>query len=107
MIADLLLPLVTIVMLLVGTVTRPTRARCPQGFHMVDGVRTADGPLGHRGSFRCARPPIGGDDDVLTGKSTAIEPPGELRGRIYCTGGTMPIVVESTTVGCQRGGWQQ
>lgn len=83
-------------------ITRPTRARCPDGWILATGVRTADGPLGSRGSYACERPPIGGDSDVLTGKSTAVQPPGELLGRVYCTGGSTPIIVDYRTVGCSR-----
>lgn len=92
----------SLVILLACAVYRPQRATCPSGWVLATGVRTVDGPLGSRGSFACERPPIGGDSDVLTGKSTAVQPPGELRGRIYCTGGASPIVVNERIVGCQR-----
>jgi hypothetical protein len=74
----------------------PRAARCPDGWWLRDGIR-------RDGSFSCRRPPLGGDDDVLTGRSTAVDQPGELRARIYCTGGAVPIVREDgRTVGCQR-----
>lgn len=32
------------------------------------------------------------------------EPPGVLRGKIYCSGGASPIAVNYRVVGCARGG---
>lgn len=92
----------SLLLLVVTSITRPTMARCPDGFYLSEGVRTQ--PLGHEptGSFACERPPIGGDSDVLTGTSTARSRPGVLRSRIYCTG-SLPIVrSDGVTVGCQR-----
>ena len=92
---------VSLAILIVCAATRPQHSECPPGW-FVDGVRVM--ALGHEpaGSFTCRRPPVGGDADVLTGKQTARELPGELRGRIYCTGGALPIVIDDRTVGCQR-----
>ncbi len=94
---------VSMFLVIVTSIARPTSARCPDGFYLSEGIRTQ--PLGREpvGSFACERPPIGGDDDVLTGKSTARSRPGVIRSRIYCTGGTIPIVRrDGVTVGCQR-----
>jgi hypothetical protein len=92
----------SLMIILACAVTRPTRARCPDGWILSTGVRTVDGPLGARGTYACERPPIGGDTDVLTGKSTAVQPPGKIYGRVYCTGGSSPIVVDHRIVGCSR-----
>lgn len=102
MVDELLAALVTAILLIAVTVRRPTSATCPRGYALLEGVRTQ--PLGAqpRGAFTCARPPIGGDDDALTGESTARDQPGEIRSRIYCTGGAVPILVNHRTVGCQR-----
>lgn len=81
---------------------RPTRGECPPGWYVLDGVRTSDSWRGQRGSFSCQRPPLGGDDDTLTGKQTAVDQPGVLYAQIHCTGGTLPIVVNERIVGCQR-----
>lgn len=92
--------LLTIIVLLVSMVTQPTRAQCPRGF-VVANVRTSS-QFEPRGTFTCDRPALGGDTDVLTGKSTAIVQPGEIKGRLYCTGGSSPIIVDSRIVGCSR-----
>lgn len=81
---------------------KPDHAACPHGWVLPLGVRTIAIPGQPVGWFMCQRPPLGGDDDVITGKDTAIEQPGELVGRIHCTGGTRPIQVNYRTVGCQR-----
>lgn len=66
-----------------AAVYRPVRAACPPAWHH-DGVRRS-------GAFECTRSPVG---DTW--------PPGRLEGRIYCTGGTVPVVVTERVVGCQR-----
>jgi hypothetical protein len=68
--------LATLAILLVGTVTRPTRAHCPEGWHLSEGIRTWTSyqPIG---SFACQRPLVGLEND-------APERPGTLRGRLYC-----------------------
>lgn len=103
MLDDLLFSVMSLLIIVVAIAARPTRAQCPRGFYLDAGIRTSGPDVG---AFSCRRPPIGGDDDVLTGRETAIEQPGVLRSRIYCTGGTMPVVVNHRTVGCQRGGWR-
>jgi hypothetical protein len=90
----------SLVTILAAAITRPTRAQCPQGWYLATGVRTSD-TYAPRGSFACQRPP-GGPDWTGTGPDLGTRPPGELRGRIYCTGGSSPIVVNERTVGCQR-----
>lgn len=92
---------VSLALLIVCAATRPQRGECPPGWY-VEGVRVMSLGIEPIGSFACKRPAVGGETDVLTGKSTAHELPGELRGRIYCTGGALPIVVNERAVGCQR-----
>lgn len=84
-------------------VAHPTHGRCPPGWHLPEGIRTDDGWPGRpRGTYICKRPPLGGDDDVLTGRDTAIDQPGEIRRRIYCTNGQREIAgSDGRTVGCQ------
>lgn len=90
----------SIVVLCCAMVTRPSAARCPPAWHL-NGVRPS-------GAFTCLRVP-GGDpalDGAFGTRDGAVDLPGELRGRIYCTGGSHPIIIltdrESRTVGCQR-----
>jgi hypothetical protein len=95
--------LLTIIVMLISMATHPQHARCPPGF-VVGNIRTSS-QIEPRGTYTCDRPALGGDDDVKTGKNTARPQPGQIRGRIYCTGGTSPIVVadpEVRTVGCSR-----
>ena len=76
---------------------RPRQARCPVGHDLRTGIRTS-------GEFECWRSPPGnslydgaGGFPERSPQSKAI-----LSGRIYCTGGGQPIVVNERTVGCQR-----
>jgi hypothetical protein len=69
---------------------RPDRAQCAEGYY-VNGVRGD-------GRFECLRsPPVAKRDCTQpTGPSLGIV------SRIYCTGGSRPIVVDQRTVGCIR-----
>lgn len=80
--------LITLVILAASAVCRPESAKCPRGTYLHTGIRSS-------GSFACARSLIGPEND-------AVQPPGILLGRIYCTGGSRPIVVNERVVGCQR-----
>lgn len=99
MLDELVFGILSALVLVAGMALRPARARCPQGFHN-DGVRL------ETGRFDCRRPP-GKPDWTGTGPDLGVVPPGTLSGRIYCTGGTSPVVVSERIVGCQRGGWRQ
>jgi len=97
---DIVFVFISVLVLGVTSITKPSTARCPKGWSLSTGIRRS-------GDFSCWPAPVGGNDDVLTGRQTAIQPPGELRGKIYCTGGTEPIVgYDGVSVGCQRGGWK-
>lgn len=91
-----LLTAASVLCLLVAMAIHPTRARCPDGFY-VEGVRSW-------GGFTCHRQPVGDPnlDGTYGRPDVSVEPGGELAGRLYCTGGAVPIVVDSRTVGCQR-----
>lgn len=94
---DALSCLASIVILLSTFVTRPVAARCPGGWYINSGIR-------RDGSFTCA-PKLSGDplyDGAGGYPERGLEPPGILAGKIYCTGGSVPIVVSSTVVGCSR-----
>lgn len=95
--------LLSLIVFFVTAVTRPDHARCPDGFHL-DGARSD-------GVYRCRprstlpdRPSRGHEPDDVDDPTLDDR---ELLGRIYCTGGTSPIVVDEKTVGCQRGGWRE
>lgn len=87
--------------LLVASVTHPRSAKCPPGWALLTGIRES-------GRFACYPPAIGDDYRDARGivHDDSYQPPGELDGQIYCTGGTRPIVVDYRTVGCQREGWE-
>ena len=97
---DLLCCLASIVLMLCAFVLRPDHARCPAGWY-------ASG-LHPSGEFKCLVAPTGDPeiDGWRGGPDATVEHPGWLRSRIYCTGGTHPIVVlsdlEARTVGCSR-----
>lgn len=96
MLTEVACAIATILVLCWSTATRPRGARCPQGWY-VDGIRPT-------GRFDCARTP-GGDimyDGAGGYPDRAVDLPGRLGGRLYCTGGSHPIVVNERTVGCQR-----
>lgn len=80
--------LMSLAIIVVAAVVQPERAQCPRGSYLHTGVRMS-------GRFECARTLLGREND-------AEQPPGILHGRIYCTGGSSPIVVNERTVGCQR-----
>lgn len=87
------LALLSIACMLAAMATHPSRGRCPPRWRN-DGVRGD-------GRFECVRPLEGGYDDVPGSRDASYQPPGELLGRIYCTGGSVPIVVDERTVGCE------
>lgn len=76
----------TVFVLIVSLV--PSRATCPRGMVQSMGVTPS-------GRYVCRFPPVGLEND-------APSPPGEVRGMIWCTNGTRPIVVDHKTVGCMR-----
>lgn len=95
--ADLIL--LALLAFFAAAVLRPPRMRCLPGFH-ADGVRRS-------GYFECARPygcrdmrgPRGGWTSTCDGED-------RYGGKLWCTGGTEPILDrDGCTVGCQRGGW--
>lgn len=82
--------------ILVAFALRPSHARCPKHWHN-NGVRPS-------GVFTCTRNPFGDPDWdwSLHRPDRSTVPPGKIWGRIYCTNGHVPIVVNDRTVGCQR-----
>jgi hypothetical protein len=87
-VTDVLCAVATVLLLLWGQIARPTSARCAPGWWLPEGAR--DGVL------RCRPVPLGREDD-------GAQPPGEIRMRVYCTGGSRPIFDASGVgVACQR-----
>lgn len=90
---ELALALLSTACLLYATLVHPTRARCPARWRN-EGIR-------RDGRFECKRPLVGGEDDRPGVPDTSVQPPGELLGRIYCTGGRVPVVLNYRTVACE------
>ena len=92
----LLCSFASLAMLFLAMATTPTRAVCPPGWYL-NGVRSS-------GAYCCVRTPVGDPDWDGTWQrpERSVQPPGELCGRIYCTGGSRPIVVNERVAGCQR-----
>lgn len=78
-----------------GWAVRPRVGRCPTGWY-ANGVRPW-------GSYEC-RPALGDPaHDLQDARDRVfIDDDRAIRDRIYCTGGSHPIVVDDVTVGCQR-----
>lgn len=79
----------SVLILLWLSITRPIVVKCPHGWRNYDGVRRT-------GDFSCAPAMTG------SGENDEPESPWRLQLRVYCTGGSEPIVVSERVVGCQR-----
>lgn len=89
--------LVTCAALTYAWCVHPARARCPAGHDLRTGIR-------RDGHFECW-PAVVGDplyDGAAGYPERGRQSDAILTGRIYCTGGTQPIIVDYRTVGCQR-----
>jgi hypothetical protein len=91
-----LVTLVSMLVLALCAIVQPSKAVCPTAWHVSTVLPS--------GEFGCARTPAvelcaskrGCDDDT---------PDPEVRGRIFCTGGAVPIQRgDGRTVGCMRVG---
>lgn len=82
-------------------VAAPTKASCPTGWSLGEGVRRQGPRVGeyacHAPLPRCCGEPVHDG----TGCNRACPPTKKYIGRIYCTGGMLPIVVNERTVACQ------
>lgn len=81
--------LVSLVVIANSTLARPTRATCPAGW-WVNGITPA-------GYFACYLTELTREWPPIDAEPTAV-----IGSRIYCTGGSHPIVVSARVVGCQR-----
>lgn len=91
---DLLGLLLSVFMLAVSCSVRPVRAVCPPAWYLNAGIRPT-------GDFQCAPSLVGGVLDPAGGVDTAVQPPGAIVSKIYCTNGQEPIVVDYRVVSCQ------
>lgn len=90
--------LISIAILAISSVCRPSRARCPAGYDLRTGIRRS-------GHFECWPSPDGDPDYDGTWQrpERSVQREDVLTGRIYCTGGAQPIAGDDgSTVGCQR-----
>lgn len=94
---EMLVVVLALAIAAIAMCTHPSRANCPDGHDLRMGIRRS-------GDFECWSRPVGDPDyDGTFGKPERSVQPGPVyRGRIYCTGGAQPIVVDYRTVGCQR-----
>jgi hypothetical protein len=92
-IGEVVATLVGMIALVVAIAATPPIARCPDGYY-VNGVRPS-------GKSTCREIPPTRD----CGEPKFSPPCPEPRTfpiRIYCTGGSQPIVVDDATIGCMR-----
>lgn len=89
--------LASLAVLALSCATRATSAHCPPGYDLRTGIR-------RDGSFSCWPAPVGDPewDGTYMRPEHSVQPSGVVSGRLYCTGGAVPIVVDWRTVGCQR-----
>lgn len=106
--ADLAAAIMTVLILLVSFITRPKRARCPDTYDLRTGIQAS-------GRFNCWPHPVAPpgwnyrrdgrieDWDGTFGKAErSLQSEAAIGGKLYCTNGTRPIVIDYRTVGCQR-----
>jgi len=88
--------IIGVLLAIAAQVLRPHHAACPGHWHN-NGIRPS-------GEFLCTQNPVGDPDyDGTYGRpDRSVVPSGCLYGRLHCTGGQHPIVVDDRTVGCQR-----
>ncbi len=79
-----LFALITLAIIVITSIAEPRRVRCPSGWY-AEGVRPS-------GATTCRRAPI---NDITP-------PTGAIDALVYCTGGSLPIVIDHRTVGCNR-----
>lgn len=88
--------LFAIVMMLASFVMRPSHGSCPPGWWLDRGVTPS-------GRYRCASPlPACCEDAKGPCEHVTCPAPAHVESRVYCTGASVPIVVDSRTVGCTR-----
>lgn len=88
--------LVTFALLALAFALRPSAASCPPGRDLRTGIR-------RDGRFECWSAPVGDPDwDGTWGRpERGVQAEDAIGSRIFCTGGSVPIVVDARRVGCQ------
>lgn len=82
---------------LLTLVSAPTDGKCPERW-WVNGVRPD-------GRYQCFPAPVGPDERLPSGivVDHSVQPPGVVDGRVFCTVGKLPVVLDSRTIGCRKG----
>jgi len=101
-IIDIGCAIASVILLCYSVIVQPARAECWPGWYVAN--------LRPSGAYTCHRVP--GGDTLYDGAGgfpdRTVDRTGEVHGRIYCTGGSHPIVVlahreaDARVVGCQR-----
>lgn len=91
---QILLTIASSLLLLLAQFTRPTTARTPEGWY-VNGIRPD-------GRYEVRMAPILREKKCSPSCVNPDEPDLHYRSRIYCTGGSRPIVINHRRVGCSR-----
>lgn len=83
-------------LLLIATLVQPTAASCPPGRDLRTGIR-------RDGRFECWSAPVGDPDwdGTWNRPERGVQADDAISSRIFCTGGSVPIVVDARRVGCQ------
>jgi hypothetical protein len=102
MIVDIACAIASVILLCYSMAVEPDHAECWPGWYVAN--------LRPSGVYTCMRVPCG--DPLYDGAGgfpdRTVDLSGEIRGRIYCTGGSHPIVVlarrdaDARVVGCTR-----
>jgi hypothetical protein len=90
-IADLLAGLALCLVAIVLAAILPARAACPPGWALGEGIRP-------NGEYACHAPL---PRDCGEDGQPPCAPPARRPGRVYCTGGHVPVTVDGRTVACQ------
>jgi hypothetical protein len=88
--------LISLLLLALSCLVRPHAARCPAGRDLRTGIR-------RDGRFECWSAPRGSVvyDGTFGHPDRSVQRDDAVEARIVCTGGSVPIVVDAVTVGCQ------
>jgi hypothetical protein len=96
LLAELVAAIVTVIVLSVGVLARPTHVRCPDGTDLRAGIR-------RDGYFECWPRPLGEphwDPRARAWIDDGFQPGWRLGGRVYCTGGT-EVLQDGQSAWCQ------
>ena len=96
MIVEAILSLTSIMLFVVAIAIYPSSATCPPGTYLGEGIRRTGDFACYSTITACCGEPKGPCEGIPCPEQK-IE-----RSRIYCTGGSRPIVVDYRSVGCQR-----